>query len=94
MSATNKDQLLTKTKRILSKNINVQLDKIISTKNKIIVKCHKQSNVESTVKILSELNKEKTTVAIEKKFNPRLRVVNVDYEFGEKDNQIIANDII
>ena len=45
----NKEQLLIKTKKILSNKTKVQLDKIFCTNNKIIVKCHKQSDVDSTV---------------------------------------------
>ena len=90
----NKEQLLIKTKKILSNKTKVQLDKIFCANNKTIVKCHKQSDVDSTVQCLSELDNNEAVVNIEKKFNPRLKVVNVDYYFGAKDNQLIAKDMI
>lgn len=86
--------LLEEAKKILRKKQNVQLNKVAKVRNKIIVECNKLSDVDDTFASLNKLSDDNTTdVSVERKLNPRLKVTNIDYDFGTKDNQLIIQDI-
>lgn len=71
----------------------MQFDGIIKIKSKIIVKCNKQDDA-AIAQLLDNLDKEEANVTIEKKLNLRLKVTNIDYDFGSLDNEVILQDIM
>lgn len=91
----NIDEVHRKTKQLLVENNKLQLDKIIKTKNKIIVKCNKTCDIKNTEEILlSNLSSFQTKIEKEKKKNPRLKVLDVDNSVGTLENETLLNDLL
>ncbi|XP_030761079.1 uncharacterized protein LOC115886145 [Sitophilus oryzae] len=83
-----------KTKQLLTTNKNIQYNKITRTKDKIIIKCNRSMDITETKELLGSISNDEISVEVEKKNNPRIKVINIDYDLGNENIENIKEDIL
>lgn len=81
-------------KQVLMSDRRIQVNKIIKTKDKVIIRCNRASDVQKAKESLDNFEESVATVQIEEKIKPRLKIVEIDAIMGESEQEVIERDVM
>ena len=93
---TNEENITTvsnKIKNILYKDSKVQINKLICTKNKVIINCKQEKNIAEVCELIREKTEDNISIETQQLKKPKLKVLGIDKDLANFTNDELKKEL-